>query len=405
MTSLSDADVFGFRASAIYDFLDSHGLKLNRGAHAQSAQGSEAEQSQESDSRPIANADGERATFSAITAAKRAEFISYREAMKKLRESTGEALKDIAAGLKSHGLHEKHMAHLAGSEQAVRRITGSDDLTALLDETIENGGIIAAWVGPDDQADPDRSGWMRREFVAALSDAALPCPNTLLDSGNLVWSTQEEPVPPDWVRPYKGRLEISLGDAAAILAECGPIPLPKNMGWTAEGRAKIAAWRDALIDAIGRDFDDRFDFQPEIKASGWSTNRDTEQMLSHADIRAWCAKRGHKWPIPELNPQPATTSEALAEIDRMEREIERLKAELAEAREGVYPEDSDQWPEELGVALTAWRAAVNNAASSGKKPGAYIRAWLDEAYPGQAGSERHKRIAIVANWDKTPGPK
>jgi hypothetical protein len=403
MTSHSDADVFGFRASDIYDFLDNHGLKLNRDARAHSGPGSAAAQSR-SDSSPRATAAGERATFSAITAARRAEFISYREAMKKLRESTGEALNDIATGLKSHGLHEKHMAHLAGSEQAVRRITGSDDLTALLDETIENGGIIAAWVGPDDQADPDRSGWMRREFVAALSDAALPCPNTLLDDGSLVLSTQEEPEPPDWVLPYKGRGEISLGDAAAILADCGPIPLPKNMGWTAEGKAKIAAWRDALIDAIGRDFDERLDFQPEIKASGWSSNRDTEQMLSHSDIRAWCAKRGHKWPIPELNPQPATASEALAEIERMKREIERLRVELAEAREGAYPEDSDQWPEELGIALTAWRAAVNNAMSSGKKPGAYIRAWLDEAYPNQAGSERHKRIAIVANWDKTPGP-
>lgn len=86
------------------------------------------------------NGSGRRSTFSEIVAAKRAEFISYREAMKKLRESTGEALKDIATGLKSHGLNEKHMAHLAGSEQAVRRFTGSDDLTALLDQTIENGG-------------------------------------------------------------------------------------------------------------------------------------------------------------------------------------------------------------------------------------------------------------------------
>lgn len=273
--------------------------------------------------------EGSPRSFSAILATQRAEFISYREAMKKLREFSGERLNDVAAGLKLHGVHEKHLAYLSGSEQAVKRVTYAGDLTALLDETIGEGGITPAWIGPDDQADPDRCGWIRLEFVAALREAALPCPDTLLASGEHASSTRQDPALPDWVSTYKGRNEISLGDAAALLANCGPVPLPKNMEWTAEGKAKIASWRATLIDAIGRDFDERLDFRPEIVASGWNTNRDAEQMLSHADIRAWCAKRGHAWPVPELDPKPAQSTESLTEIYRLTAEVARLSQRLA----------------------------------------------------------------------------
>lgn len=64
--------------------------------------------------------------------------------------------------------------------------------------------------------------------------------------------------------------------------------------------------------------------------------------------------------------------------------------------------DDTRWPEELGIAVTAWRAACNNAEKDGKRPGAYIREWVQKAYPGRAEAS-YDRIAVVANWDKTPG--
>lgn len=64
--------------------------------------------------------------------------------------------------------------------------------------------------------------------------------------------------------------------------------------------------------------------------------------------------------------------------------------------------DDPRWPEELGIALSAWRAACNNAVHEGKRPGAYIRAWLASNQPGLT-EEARKRIATVSNWDKSPG--
>lgn len=64
--------------------------------------------------------------------------------------------------------------------------------------------------------------------------------------------------------------------------------------------------------------------------------------------------------------------------------------------------DDPRWPEELGIALTAWRAACNGVDGSGKRPGAFIREWLAAHYSSLS-SEAVKRIATVANWDKQPG--
>ncbi len=62
---------------------------------------------------------------------------------------------------------------------------------------------------------------------------------------------------------------------------------------------------------------------------------------------------------------------------------------------------SDQIPEELDIALIAWRAACTGI-KQGEKPGVFIRDWLAKNYPALS-DEARKRIAIVANWDKTPG--
>lgn len=68
--------------------------------------------------------------------------------------------------------------------------------------------------------------------------------------------------------------------------------------------------------------------------------------------------------------------------------------------------DREDWPEELGIAFTAWRAAVNSeeVKSGNKRPGAFIRGWLAEHYPERPDGFC-KRIATVANWKKGPGCK
>jgi hypothetical protein len=103
------------------------------------------------------------------------------------------------------------------------------------------------------------------------------------------------------------------------------------------------------------------------------------------------------------------TSEALESIIACARDIAKRTPRGFEARdnEGADsgPEqhyaDDPRWPEELGIALTAWRAACN-AERQGKRPGAFIREWLARTYP-EMSDEAKKRIATVANWDKAPG--
>lgn len=64
--------------------------------------------------------------------------------------------------------------------------------------------------------------------------------------------------------------------------------------------------------------------------------------------------------------------------------------------------DDPKWPVELDIAVTAWRAARNRAEHERVRPGAFIRDWLASYYPDLS-EEARRRIATVANWDKSPG--
>lgn len=77
-------------------------------------------------------------------------------------------------------------------------------------------------------------------------------------------------------------------------------------------------------------------------------------------------------------------------------------AEQSGSADNALECDDPRWPEELGIAMTAWRAACNGVDGTGKRPGAFIRDWLTEHYPDLS-SEAIKRIATVANWDKQAG--
>jgi len=268
-------------------------------------------------------------SFSAFITAECAKFVSYREAMTTLMKYTGEPLADIARALKQKRIHKSHVAYLAGPEQAVTKITSSDALEALLDETIRSGRIAAANCQFEGEtATPDLDGWLRREFTHAMVMAGLPCPDTpdilaAVEERRAKQASESEPTL-EWTRPYISRGRISLGDAATILAGLSPAETSYRSD---EEYSKIGQWRTTLIDVIGDDNGGwRLD-EPEISASQWDSDRDREQMLSHADLRAWCRKWRHPWPIPDPSPQPATNADALAEIDRL-RAVEAESVEL-----------------------------------------------------------------------------
>ena len=65
--------------------------------------------------------------------------------------------------------------------------------------------------------------------------------------------------------------------------------------------------------------------------------------------------------------------------------------------------DDPRWPEELGIAMTAWRAAINQVRED-ETPKSFMRNWLEQNYPGRS-NEFYDRVTIVANWDKSPGAK
>lgn len=77
-------------------------------------------------------------------------------------------------------------------------------------------------------------------------------------------------------------------------------------------------------------------------------------MLSHADVRAWCAKWGYPWPIPDMDPQPEAGAKVPAEI-------ERLRQALAEAQSKLLSLEQDR---------DGWKAAAEHipdtSASSGR---------------------------------------
>ncbi|QQX83736.1 hypothetical protein JJQ59_15135 [Cupriavidus necator] len=228
-------------------------------------------------------------------------------------------------------------------------------------------------------------------------------------------SRSAAPRTPDWTRPYIGRRQIALGDAATILA--GGSPALRDVGKDAE----ISAWRAALIDATESHSSD---LPPEISASTWGSNRDSGQMLSHADIRAWCAHRGHVWPIPEPAPKPATDAEALAEIRRLGAEVARLKTELAEARKGqeaneaaepataqeevsrlaapVAPRAVRLMEKAIAVQQRFWGANWDESDRDTWPTQDLILAWLKETYPGTSEKQRVavELVACPVNRDR-----
>lgn len=152
----------------------------------------------------------------------------------------------------------------------------------------------------------------------------------------------------DWFKPFIGRNQVSLRWAAAILAG---VDVDASGFISDEEGAELSKWQDALIDAVEHH---------EIAAGSWGADRG-EQMLAHGDIRAWCASRGHVWPIPEPNPQPTTDKEWLERLRVSDADRASLERRLAQAL--VVTDDRTKLREQVS-ALTDERSNLSMSLAS-----------------------------------------
>ncbi|NML99629.1 hypothetical protein HHL24_17010 [Paraburkholderia sp. RP-4-7] len=343
---------FGFLRSEIYDFLDSRGLELNREAHAPSTSKPYMNRSDDAglpqnDSAPCPDSPGDASIRDLLPVEKRGapEHGGAWEA--KLALLNGQ-LKDARAET------ERVRADLmAASEKDARRL----------------------------QEDLDKYRRLNEQLAAEVS--------RLNDRFGVVGETNDIP---GWMKPYIGQRRIAFWDISKILAGILPKQVPV---FDSDKDQEIREWYAALEEA---------DTDGELGEVMWSGIKG-DNLALQANVRHWCAKRGYPWPIPDPNPLPTTDSEALAEIEHLKAEVAGLKAELTEAKDGAAFADHENWPYELDLAMIAWRAALSGAEQAAKKPKVYMLEWLEKNYGVKLNPTQRDRIATVANWDKTPGPK
>lgn len=79
----------------------------------------------------------------------------------------------------------------------------------------------------------------------------------------------------------------------------------------------------------------------------------------------------------------------------------RIKKILRAIDANTQPEADNAMPEELAIALDAWRS-VRPHPLRGKAVKAVLNDWIQRHYPGLTKNSR-ERIVVVANWDKQGG--
>ena len=149
------------------------------------------------------------------------------------------------------------------------------------------------------------------------------------------------------------------------------------------------AFMRAIFNSIVRwgrlDWPDRsLPLPSDLDEFGWNREEIGTFLLAFMGILPDCCDPTWE-PVPELLPIPLSDSSDGQAIE--------------------YPTlddfDHEKWPERLGIALTAWRAACN-ADLSGTTPREYMKTWLMENYPSMSEIEA-ERLATVANWDISRG--
>lgn len=239
----------------------------------------------------------------------------------------------------------------------------------------------------------------RSALLSAQPDEANAHRATVNGSGLLIATQVKEPEFPDWKYVLAVNVHLTAHEVACAFAGVDPHAAELSAGDNAAVHRYLTLIKRAILT---RDPNERL-FTEHIEFDKYG-----EPIMSGIKLTTlamWCARKGLTYPLPNAPTVQATNPEALAEIERLKVEIERLKAELIEAREGASFADNERWPEELDIAMMAWRAALSGAEQAAKKPRVYMLEWLEKNCGEKLNQTQRDRIATVANWDKTPGPK
>lgn len=265
------------------------------------------------------------------------KFVSVRDLVAEVAGCEHVSLADAARAIRL-SLHETKVRNISLSQPdgAYLYGKGSEPSNYLLNAIIESNDFK-----DNDPLEPwydhafYHTGWFKSEITPALEKSGIPIPNCLLET-----AVPSRPCfYPDWTKPYLARTRLSLGEASCLIAGIDP----HDQGFQSDAEiADLKRYRAALIDAIEDN---------EIAASSWGMDRDSEQQLSHDDIRDWCNRYGFAWPVP-LPPNSPTTStedtttafelkqatqrmsELEAENSRLTEECERLNGLLANKPRG-----------------------------------------------------------------------
>ncbi|CAJ0773070.1 hypothetical protein [Ralstonia chuxiongensis] len=252
-------------------------------------------------------------------AAENAEFVSLRRLLETIRTSEGCSLQQAADWLsrKINRTGESENLTWCKLEPGFGIVGAnnqhSDFAWLGLQRVVNDGAFADGWALADGADHYELLGFRASEIYPILEQ----CGVRLSGTATVGPAVKPAPVVPDWMRALIPRNQITLGEAAAILAGFAPMG---SEPWSYDELSEIAPWRKALIDAIDH---------ADIVGGTWRSDRD-EQPLSHADIRAWCSKWGHTWPLPQPNPLPSTESEATAEIVRLREIVDSLEKNIAE---------------------------------------------------------------------------
>lgn len=182
----------------------------------------------------------------------------------------------------------------------------------------------------------------------------------------------------------------NFNDAMFILCDLDPDLTEAERG-PGDELAKAGDFAGRTYDPWKTEIDDAARRVRDLRRIWWSGDHD-ESVQSPAEWIAWARRKRIR--IPWLD--WAERNGLLAKI----AEPSSTSVPASANASGADP-DHPNWPEELGIAWTAWRAAINRK-DTGQRPAAFIRDWLRTNHPELSDAARD-RIATVANWDKSPG--
>ena len=170
---------------------------------------------------------------------------------------------------------------------------------------------------PNDQAQPifERYGFYASDlypFLGRNDVAVCRCDDGTLTEGPL----RDERDICSWVRAYDEQPWLSRGRAVKILISA----THNSELWPPQYDDVFRKWDDALCDAVER-------------CSIEVTNSSKKQMLSHADIRAWCAQHDYVWPLVAPKATPAKTSDC-SSVSNAQVQCEHLSIRSRYGNEG-----------------------------------------------------------------------